>query len=299
MDFENLRTFLAVWHSGSFTAAAAEMDVAPSSVSRAIATLEEELGTRLFQRTTRAMRPTEAGEDLFPRAVALVEDWDAARQALGGERGALRGRLRITSSIAFAQIVLSPLLPRFVAEHPELKIDLHLSDQRVNLIEDQVDIAIRHGRMEDSTLVARRLGSVRYHLVASPALANRVGKLTEPLALASVPLVAFSFGEFRREWVFRRGDTDQSVPVAPAISASNALVVRETVLRGVGAALLADWMIGEQLARGELVELLPQWEVAGTLERSDLWLVYPSRRLIPPKTRAFADFLEREFARVT
>ncbi|EAQ28976.1 transcriptional regulator (LysR family protein) [Erythrobacter sp. NAP1] len=295
MSIENLRTFLAVWYSGSFTAAAEELAVAPSSVSRAIAALEGELGARLFQRTTRAMRPTEAGERLFPRASGLVEEWDAARQALAGEQAQLAGRLRISSSIAFSQIVIAPMLKRFKADHPDLTIDLHLSDDRVNLVEEQIDIAIRHGRMEDSSLIARKLGAVRYHLVASPRLSEQIGKIEDPEELRQVSLVTFSFGEFRRQWEFRRGQDTRRVQISPTITATNALVIREAVLNDCGAALLADWMIEDELERGELVPILPDWNVSGALAQSDLWLVYPSRSFIPAKTRIFAEFLEAEF----
>jgi DNA-binding transcriptional LysR family regulator len=299
MDSHQLQTFLAVWRLESFSAAAEEMDTAPSSVSRTIAGLEAELGARLFQRTTRAMQPTDAGARLYEKASALIEDWEDLRAAIRGEDREPRGRLRVTASIAFARMVIAPMLPHFAKAYPEVQVELALSDQRVNLIENQIDVAIRHGAMEDSSLIARRLLSASYRLVASPALLESQPHLENPAEFSERPLVSFSFGEFRSNWTFSRGEETLHVPIDPAITASNALVVREAAIAGAGYSLLADWMIADDLTSGRLVEVLPQWRVAGALEASDLWLVYPSSRLIPRKTRVFADFLTEALSGLT
>ncbi|WP_298307948.1 LysR family transcriptional regulator [uncultured Erythrobacter sp.] len=299
MDSHQLQAFLTVWRLKSFSAAAEELGTAPSSISRTIAGLEAELGARLFQRTTRAMQPTDAGLRLYEKAAPLIEDWEDLRASISGEDREPRGLLRVTASIAFARIIIAPMLARFTEAYPEVRVELALSDQRVNLIENQIDVAIRHGAMEDSSLIARRLLSASYRLVASPSLLENQPRLENPAQLSQRPLVSFSFGEFRSNWTFARGDETVHVPVEPAITASNALVVREAAIAGAGYSLLADWMIAEDLAAGRLVEVLPEWRVTGTLETSDLWLVYPSSRLVPRKTRAFADFLTEAVSSLT
>jgi len=299
MDSQQLQTFIAVWRLKSFSAAADEMGSAPSSVSRTIAALETELDTRLFQRTTRAMQPTEAGVRLYEKATPLIEDWEDLRASIRGEDRKPRGLLRVTASIAFARMAIAPNLARFASTYPEVRVELALSDQRVNLIENQIDVAIRHGAMEDSSLIARRLLRASYRLVASPELAERHPMPKNPAELSERQLVSFSFGEFRSNWTFMRESKTVHVPVDPAITASNALVVREAAIAGAGYSLLADWMIADDLATGRLVEVLPDWRVAGSLETSDLWLVYPSRRLIPRKTRVFADFLAETVSGLT
>lgn len=291
MNSQQLQTFLAVWRLKSFSAAAVEIGSAPSSVSRTIAALEAELGTRLFQRTTRAMQPTDAGMRLYEKAAPLIEDWEDLRASIRGEDREPRGLLRVTASIAFARMAIAPILARFASTYPEVRVELALSDQRVSLIENQIDVAIRHGAMEDSSLIARRLLRASYRLVASPELVEQHPTPKSPTELSERQLVSFSFGEFRSNWTFVRGSETVHVPVDPTITASNALVVREAAIAGAGYSLLADWMIADDLATGRLVEILPDWRVAGTLEASDLWLVYPSNRLIPRKTRVFADFL--------
>lgn len=292
MDTDHLRTFLAVWHSGSFTNASEELGVAPSSVSRAIATLEDELGTRLFQRTTRAMKPTEAGQMLFERANRLIEDWEQTRELLTGDDSTLRGRLRVTCSVAFGEVVIAPMLARFMAAHGELKVDLLVSDQRVNLVQEQIDIGIRHGELDDSSMIARKLATARYKAVASPDFVAQHGMPGRPGDLEEYALLSFSFGEFQKQWVMKSKRSTQTVSVDPALVSGNALMLRTAARSGAGIALLADWMIAEDLEAGTLVEILPEWQVAGSLGESDIWLVYPSRSFIPRKTRAFAEFLE-------
>lgn len=297
MNSDQLHTFLAVWRHQSFTLAANELGLAPSSVSRAVSALEEEIGARLFQRTTRAMTPTDAGQHLFEKADTLIDGWEDVRASIRGEDREPRGRLRVTASIAFAQMRIAPMLARFADTYPEIQIELSLSDQRVNLIENQIDVAIRHGELEDSALVARRLLRTKYRLVASPNLVARDNAIGTPSDLTSRPLVSFSFGDMRSAWTFSRGDESALVRVDPAITASNAMVVREAALAGAGYSLLADWMVADDLAKGRLVEALPDWQVSGPREASDVWIVYPSRRLIPQRTRAFADYLADEIDR--
>ncbi|MEM7781324.1 MAG: LysR family transcriptional regulator [Pseudomonadota bacterium] len=294
MTSEQLQIFLAVWRCQSFTSASAELDLAPSSVSRAVAALEAELGARLFHRTTRAMHPTEAGQRLFEKANALIENWEALQASIGGEDREPRGRLRVTASIAFAQTIIAPMLERFQAHCPDIQVEMILSDERIDLIKNQIDVAIRHGEMDDSSLLARRLLSAQYKLVASPKLIARQPPLINPADLSGRPLVSFSFAGFRREWIFSRKGQDTPLSIDPAVSASNALVVREAILSGAGYGLLANWMISDELAAGRLVEVLPDWQARGEAQASEVWLIHPTSRLIMPKARAFADFLVSE-----
>lgn len=292
MEIEQLRLFIAVWHAGSFAAAAQTRGVAASSVSRSIAALEDRLGARLFQRTTRAMRPTASGERFLPVAQGLVEDWDAARQALSGEDEEPTGILRVACSNAFADAVIAPELAVFTSTYPKVSVDLVVSDERINLIEQRIDIAVRHGALDDSTMVARKLASMRYRLVASPSFLKVNGPIETPDALSRIPIATFSFGEFQREWVLTRRHETRRTPITPTIFASSALALRRVAIAGAGVAQLADWMIGEALRDGSLVNVLPNWDLSGPPGAGDLWLVYPSRRFVPKKTRLFASQIE-------
>ena len=299
MEINHLKAFVTVWHAGSFAAAAETLNVAPSSISRSISALEESLGTRLFQRTTRAMQPTEASLSFLPRAEGLIEDWESARQSVQEENAAPRGLLRVACSTAFAEIVIAPVLAQFSRDFPDLQIELVISDDRANLVEERIDLAVRHGAMQDSALVARKLSSTQYRLVANPDLLDRIGPLDQPEDLPGHPIVTFSFGEFRESWAFEKADKTARIAITPTVTANNALAVRSAAIGGSGIAMLADWTIRDQLRSGELVQVLPRWSVVVGSGIGDLWLVYPSRRFVPQKTRVFADFLQRVFAQAT
>jgi len=296
MNTADLDTLMTIIRLGSFAAAARELRVDPSSVSRTVAALEAELGTRLFQRSTRRLAMTEAGSLFVERIGPLLEEIELVRHAATDTAAETRGTLRVTASNAFGMKRLVPLLPEFCAAHPELHVELVLTDAIVDLVADRVDIAIRLGALRDSGLIALPLLKMRYRVVASPAW---VAALAEPLRaprdLERCDCVTFSTPGFRDRWFFRTGAAAAKTPVAvrPRLTSTNGLVLRECALAGLGASLLPDWLIGDDLAEGRLVDLYPKHEVAVVDAPTGAWLVYPSRSYVPAKVRAFIEFMRK------
>lgn len=299
MNIKDLETLMLVAHLGSFAAAAREQNVDPSSVSRAVSALENELGTRLFVRNTRHLALTEAGSVFTERLSPLLEELAQARDAAVDATGEVRGRLRVTVSNAFAMRHLSPLLPAFYTAHPAIELDLLLTESPVDLVAERVDVAIRLGNLRDSSLVAVPLRQIRYHVAASPAwIRAQAAAPLEPQDLQAIRCLCFALAGFRDRWLFRCAEADPEieVPVRPRLVSTNALVLRDGALAGLGPTLLADWMIGDDLNSGALVDLFPRHTVRTGHSPTTAWAVYPSRSHVPAKVRAFIGFLKAAMA---
>ncbi len=291
MDIDNIKAFIAVYRAGNFIEVANDWKVASSTVSRAVASLETQLNTRLFQRTTRKLVPTQEGEHYFEKILPLIEEIDLVHQTLMDSAAAPSGHLRVTASVSYGQIVIAPLLKAFRTQYPSIELELILSDGYIDLISDQVDIAIRHGNLSDSSLVAKKLADVSYHLVSSKAYLAQRDAPQIPDDLRDHDLVTFAYENFRNSWNFERNGVSQRISIRPIMTSTNAATIRQSVRDGIGIALLADWTIHSDVQSEKLVELLPDWRVSGQSKESAVWLVYPSRRFVPAKTRAFIDFL--------
>ncbi len=294
MDFENLRIFIEVIRRGSFAAVARDRNVDPSSVSRAVAALEEDLGTRLIQRSTRNMGLTEAGNLFFGRMEALVDEMDHAREeALAVSAGPV-GTLRLTASVAFGHQRLLPLLPEFRELFPALKLELLLTDAVVDLVSERVDLAIRLGAKLDTSLIGVKLFDTRYRVCVSPAYLARERPLHAPQDLSRHKCILFTQPEFRSRWLFRdTAGAVSEVPIEGELIISNALAIRQCALAGQGPTLLANWLIDDDIAQGRLVDPFPDYHVAATGFESAAWLLYPSRAYLPNKVRVMIDFLKQ------
>lgn len=291
MKLDDLATFVAVYRAGGFAPVANERGVAPSSISRAIASLEAHLQTRLFQRTTRKLTPTEAGDAYYARVAAVVEELEAARAEAIDQTREPTGLLRVTASVSFGQIVIAPRLSAFRAAFPRITLELVLSDRPLDLVAERIDVAVRHGRLRDNTSISRKLMDVRYHLVASPRYLANAPPIHAPDDIAAHRTASFSYDAFRDTWRFRRADDAREVPIRPALIVTNAAALAQCVRDGAGLALLADWTIRDDLANGALVDVLPDWVGSGADVDPSVWLVFPSRAFVPAKTRVFGDFL--------
>ena len=294
MDINDLSLFIETARLGSFAAVARERNADPSAVSRAIAGLEAEIGARLFHRTTRSMSLTEAGERFFARTVHLVEELDHAREDARSAGAAPAGLLRLTASVAFGQAVIVPLLGKFRRLYPEIGVELELTDANVDLVADRIDLAIRLAPSYRADLVGTRLIATRYRVVASRQWLAEHGAPGKPRALEKACCLLFSLPGYRDRWRFRKGGKITDVAVGGDIVMSSALAIRSGALAGLGPALLADWLIGADLAEGRLVDLFPDHDVAATSFDTAAWLLYPSRRYLPVKVRAAIEFLKRE-----
>ena len=294
MNTADFATLMIVIRLGSFAAAARQLHVDPSSVSRAVAALEAKLGTRLFQRNTRQLTMTEAGAVFVQRVAPLLEELEQVRDAVTDSANRTRGTLRVTASNAFGMRRIVPLLPAFCRAHPELDIDLMLTDTVVDLVAERVDIAVRLGALRDSTLVAVPLLRTRYRVVSSRAWLGALAKPPRtPEDVQHYDCVTFAMPGFRDRWLFRRtgGGSQIAVTVQPRLLLTNGLALRECALAGLGVSLLPDWLIGDDLAAGRLVDLYPEHDVAVVDAPTGAWLVYPSRSYVPTKVRAFIELM--------
>ncbi|WP_300295154.1 LysR family transcriptional regulator [Ferrovibrio sp.] len=297
MDLDSLVIFIEVLRRGSFVAVARDRNVAPSSISRAISALEEQLGSRLLQRTTRRVAPTEAGMAYFERIEPVVEEMLRANQSLAEDAGQPRGSLRITTSVSFGHEKIVPLLPGFAARYPSLKLDVLLSDNVIDLVAERIDVAIRLGQLPDSRLVAHRLIATRYRVCASPAYLERHGLPRLPRELAGHNCILFPLPGFRSRWVFRnrKGELVR-VPVAGNAMLSSASSIHRCAMAGMGVALLPDWLVAADIAAGRLTDLFPRLDVTATDFDTAVWAVYPSRAYMPQKTRVFIDYVKATLA---
>lgn len=297
MDLEALRLFLDVARLGSFAAAARLRGVEPSSISRAIASLEGALGARLFHRSTRAMALTEAGELLLARAPTLTAEGERIAEDIHAAKREPVGVVRLTASVAYGAHMLAPLLPAFRARFPRLRLELVLTDATLDLVSERIDLALRLGPAARGDLEAIPLAPTRYQVVASPGYLAREGLLGQPNDLAQRDCLVFALPEFRARWRFRdAAGAEEVVGIRSNLVVSNALVLRQAALAGLGPALLANWLIAGDLSTGALVDLLPAHRATATTFDTGVWLLYPSRDFIPRRVRSVIGFLQEQLS---
>lgn len=292
METRYLELFADVANSGSFAETARRRNLDPSSVSRAIASLESDFGARLFQRSTRRLALTEAGQRFLERVEPVLAELEQAREDALAARREPRGTLRIATSVAFGTHWLIPRLGRFYEMHPRLAIELDLSDRNVDLVAERIDLAIRLGPPVDSSLVGARLMDTRYRVVAARGFRGRGEPLSDPAELADLHCVGLDLPAFRSRWIFRdAAGALQEIAVKPRLVVSSAITLRAAILAGIGYGLMPDWLIAGDLDWGDLVDLLPGREVTATTFDTAAWLLYPSRSFLPGKTRTMIDYL--------
>jgi len=285
--FQAMATFVRVVDTGSFSAAARQGNVGQPAVSKMIAQLEDRLGVRLVTRTTRGLAPTEAGQRFYERARRALEEADEAETAARGAGRGLTGRLRISTATTFTRLHIVPRLPAFMAEHPQLELELIMDDRVVDMVEEGIDVALRMGALPDSTATARKIATARRVLVATPAYLERAGTPTSPAEVAGHQAVAYTRYE-STTWTFRHNSgTEASVTVGGRLRVTAAEGLRAAVLADMGLAVVSEWMFGREIASGAVVRLLPEW----SLPSIDLWALFPSGRLASAKARAFADYV--------
>jgi DNA-binding transcriptional LysR family regulator len=294
MDISNLQIFVEVMRNGSFAAVARRRDVDPSVISRAVASLEQELSARLFNRTTRRLTPTEAGKAYFDRVAGAVDEVVSANEAAGEADSQPNGLLRLTASVSFGQLRIVPLLPRFAELYPQLNLELILTDTVIDLVTDQVDLAVRLLPLQGSTLVAKRLLRVQYHVCASPEYLKRAGCPRSPADVMEHNCLLFPFPGSRSRWKFKGANGKVTeMPVRGRLVIANSLALRQCTLAGMGLSLLPNWLIADQLRDGSLLSVFPNMQVAATQFNTAAWLVHPSRNQVPLKVRVMIEFLKQ------
>lgn len=292
---DEMAVFVRVVEDESFSAAARDLGMTPSAVSKLIGRLEDRLGVRLINRTTRRLSLTEEGHAFYQRCGPILADIEEAERAVTELHAEPRGLLKINSSTAFAQYQVVPLIPDFLARFPDLRIQLMMTDSLVNLVEEGVDVAIRIGALEDSSLIARKLADVRRTVVASPDYLQRHGAPTSPDDLDRHKCLKLSFETSLNRWEFQGPDGPRVVRVAGSFEANNAVVLHEAALAGLGLFRAADFVVGPDIEAGRLVPVLQDFEVEA---RAPIHAVYPHARHLSPKVRAFVDLLVDAFSPV-
>lgn len=295
MELDQIKLFAEVARQGSFAAAARAHGLDPSSVSRAIASLEDGLGVRLFQRSTRRVSLTEAGATFLRLAEPALDELDRARDAARSLTSGPNGVVRITTSLAFGTAILTPALKDLKRQHPHLAVDLVMTDEVLDLIAEKIDLAIRLGPMPSEGGVISKLVDTRYYAVASPDYLQNRPMPEEPEALSLHRCLRMGFDGRRSIWRFKphgRGDVVE-VAVDGDVAISSPLALREAAREGLGPTLLPDWLVADDIAEGRLLDLLPKWWAAADSFDAGAWAVYPSRNFLPGKTRAVMDFLKR------
>lgn len=286
-----LESFAAVARRLRFAAAAEELGISASALSRRISQLEASLGTRLFQRTTRQVSLTEAGA-VFLRyvteALSHIADGQAAVSDFTSEP---IGRLRVTLPNLFGQLQVAPRLPEFLRRYPKVQLELSFSDRFIDLVSEGCDVAVRIGTLENSGLVARKLGTNRRVLCASPDYLERFGEPATPEELVHHACLQFRPVDSDHHWRLQQGDKTVDVATATIVIADNAEALRHMAVAGCGITLMANFIVGDDLKAGRLVRILSGWAGA----ESAIWAVYPNARFLPLKVRAFIDFLVDEF----
>jgi len=288
MDLNDIVVFTKVAETKSFTGAADALGLPKSTVSRKLAQLEERLGVRLVQRTTRKLALTDIGEMYYERCSRIVHDVIAAEQLVTDMQATPRGRLRITAPVDFSTRWLGDIVAAFLARYPDINIELASSDEVVDLIEDGFDVAVRFGPMPESTLIARKLCSLSLVLAASPAyLAKTPMRSIDDLDAAEH--VLFTPTTATQAWTLFNGDQTHEFGRPARFASNNYGAVRDVALAGGGVALLSEFMVSDYLTAGQLVRVLPKWST----KQTEVHAVYPARHNLPPRLTLFLDHLAK------
>lgn len=285
-----MQTFVAILDQGSLTAASDALGKALPTVVRSLATLEEELGVRLLRRTTRRMSLTEEGRIYLERCRQILADIEEAEQALSNQQIAPRGELRVTAPVLFGQLHVTPVVIRFLREYSEVKVELLLLDRVVNMVEEGIDVGIRIAPLEDSSMIATRVGEVRRVVCASPSLLKRVGTPKHPRELAELSCVHFQGLSPAPVWDFADGRKSISVPVDGAFTCNQAAAAVEACAEGLGVGRFLSYQVESLVAEKKLSIVLKEFEPSPI----PIHVVFAHARLMTPRLRVFVDWMKRE-----
>jgi DNA-binding transcriptional LysR family regulator len=288
-DLNDILVFARVVQTGSFTAAARALQMPKSTVSRKITDLEQRLGVRLLQRTTRTLSLTDEGRTYHDFCARIVDEIDEAELAVGRLRAVPRGPLRVTTPLNFG--FMGSIVADFAKDNPEVSLEIVSTDRVVSLVEERFDVAVRAASLGDSTLIARPLGEIRRIAVASPAYVKRRGRPREPADVAEHDCLAFGAGATPTLWRFEKGAASVDVTVKPRLVINDFEVLADAALAGLGIAMLPIFRCAGELRERRLERVLKEWRSP----RVVIHAVYPTARYLSPKVRAFVEHLQRRF----
>lgn len=292
MDVLNaMKTYVAVVNAGSFTGAADRLDISKALTSKYVKQLEEHLGVRLLNRTTRRLSVTEVGEAYYQRCQQVLDDIEELELSASDEHTVPRGRLLVSAPTTFGEFYLARAVARYQEEYPEVSVELALSDRFVNIVDEGFDLAVRIGTLQDSSLIARRIAPSRVVVCAAPDYLARAGIPSHPRELESYSCVVDTNLRSVDKWTFQDGGNRITVKVNGRFRVNNAIAVREALLAGQGIGYVPTYAIGNELKSGKLKMILSDYEVSG----GGIYAMYPHNRHLAAKVRTFVNFLVQRF----
>ncbi len=292
MNLESFQIFIEVYLLKSFAEVAKRKNVAPSSVTRIIASLESELGFKLFQRTTRKISTTEKGEEFFRRIQPIYEELKDIKEKLCDEQ--VSGTLRLTANTTFSNLFLNDVILKFQKKYPEITFEYIISDKNLDLIDDRIDVGIRFGKLPDSSMIGLKLFDLDYVTCCSPAYLGK-RRINSPEELKNEKQVSFYLDRYNLIWKFRKGNKVFDINITPKIKVTGALAIIDFLIKGAGIGVIPKKFIENELRKKELIPILKPYKVTPTEFDSAAWIIYPSREYVPLKVQKFVDFLKLEF----
>jgi DNA-binding transcriptional LysR family regulator len=290
---EGMKTVVAVVETGSFTAASVRLNISKALTSKYVGEVERRMNVRLFQRSTRKLALTEVGKTYYRHALSLLEQFTALQDSVSGEQSSPQGLLRISAPVAFGEMKLAPRIPEFMTRYPDIQLELILSNGLVNMLEEGIDVRIRLGGVDDSTLIARHINDLPLTLCASPDYLLQHGTPTRPGDISQHNCILDSNFRMGKQWPIQAPDGQlTSVAVHSRVSASSPSAVCEIAIAGGGIGMVPDFIAAPALKQGLLQEVLPGYK---TMEFG-LFALYPHRHYLPIKVRCFIDFLVAKFS---
>lgn len=293
MDTNKLRAFADVFELGSFAAAGLKRGVDPSLLSRAVSSLEEELGSKLFQRTTRKLSPTSAGELFYSQIESILASLDDAVESVREQQDTPRGLVRLSLPVAFGQICVIPALAELRRRYPGLRLDISLTNRIVDIVDENIDVAVRIGNLGDSSAHAVHLCDLPGALCASPAYLRQYGRPTAPEEIERHDCLRMLGGATHNTWRFRRRDgSEHRIVVTGSMRFDSGVAVVRAATEGLGLALMPKRFLFDELSDGRLIDLFPDYDVAAGDFDGGAWAVFSARQLLPARIRAVLNFLK-------
>ena len=284
-----LSYFNTVVETRSISEASRIFDVQPSSISRQLAVLEEELGVRLLNRTTRNIGLTEAGRKYLEYSLRIVAELDAAKRAVNDLQESPKGILKMSITIGFGESVILPLIPEFRKKYPHIDVDIELTERVVDMVEENIDIAIRSGRLPDSTMIAKRLTYNDFILCSSPQYLAEKGAPTSPYALKDFDCIRYSYRNWK-DW-YLMGDETEKLSIDTGLCVNSVNGQKQLLLNNAGLGLMPLWAIHDELSSNKLVHVLPEHTFSPYEVLSATYAIFLNRELMSPKSRVFLDFI--------
>ncbi|HWK74624.1 MAG TPA: LysR family transcriptional regulator [Povalibacter sp.] len=296
-NFSDIVAYVRVVEAHSFVAAAQTLGMSPSAISKAVSRLEERLGARLLNRTTRSLSLTDVGSSFYERCRDALGQLDHAESEVSESRGVPRGRLRVDVPVSLGRRLIVPALPRFIAQYPEISVQMSMNDRVVDLVQEGIDAALRVGNLSDSSLIARRIAQLRGVTCASPEFIERYGEPRDPTELKPEHCITmFKLGNNQtRDWLFRKGAVEHQVTPAARLSFSDPESAVQAAVSGAGFVRALDFTVEAQVAAGLLRPVLQDWNDGAWWPIS---VVYPQHRQPTAKIRAFIDFVSGLFPQI-